>query len=153
VPATAIRAVTEAALPGHLRGDEEGDEYQPGSPLPGDAPITAALAELKKLAGVAPAPAPRRDWAGGPRSARLGGQREWRHHLLAGGGVADGRLAFPLDFLDPDDALHRQVQHLRVAELVAQALLGRVHHHAFVQVEDQLAHLGEAPQRAAADVA
>ncbi|WP_447729203.1 S41 family peptidase [Pseudoxanthomonas suwonensis] len=61
VPATAIRAVTEAALPGHLRGDEEGDEYQPGSPLPGDAPITAALAELKKLAGVASAPAPRRD--------------------------------------------------------------------------------------------
>ncbi len=50
-PATALRTVTEAVLPGHLRGDEEEDGYQPGSPLPGDAPVSAALAELKKMAG------------------------------------------------------------------------------------------------------
>ena len=56
-PTGAPRTVTEATLPGHLRGEEEGEGYQPGSPLPGDAPITAALAELKKLAGVAAAPA------------------------------------------------------------------------------------------------
>ncbi len=52
-PATALRAVTEATLPGHLRGDEEEDGYRAGSPLPGDAPIAAALADLKKP----PAPA------------------------------------------------------------------------------------------------
>lgn len=41
--------ITEATLPGHLRGDEEGKEgYQPGDVLDGDQPITAALAELKK---------------------------------------------------------------------------------------------------------
>lgn len=50
-PATAVGTVSEAALPGHLRGDEEGDDgYRAGSPLPGDAPVAAALAELKKLA-------------------------------------------------------------------------------------------------------
>lgn len=58
-PATALRTVTEAVLPGHLHGEEEGDEgYQAGSPLPGDAPVDAALAELKSLAGVAAAPKP-----------------------------------------------------------------------------------------------
>ncbi|MEL1263282.1 S41 family peptidase [Pseudoxanthomonas putridarboris] len=41
--------ITEATLPGHLRGDEEGTEgYQPGDVLDGDQPIAAALAELKK---------------------------------------------------------------------------------------------------------
>ncbi len=40
---------TEANLPGHLRGDEEGQEgYAAGEVLDGDAPIAAALAELKK---------------------------------------------------------------------------------------------------------
>jgi carboxyl-terminal processing protease len=43
---------TEALLPGHLRGDAED---QPGSHagdvLDGDAPVTAALAELKKMVG------------------------------------------------------------------------------------------------------
>ena len=40
---------TEANLPGHLRGDEEGQEgYSAGEVLDGDAPIAAALAELKK---------------------------------------------------------------------------------------------------------
>lgn len=51
---------SEAALPGHLLGEQEGSEaYLPGAVLEGDAPIEAALAELKKLAGVAvPATAP-----------------------------------------------------------------------------------------------
>jgi len=47
---------TEAALPGHLHGDEEG---QPGSNagevLEGDGPIASALAELKKPGSVASA--------------------------------------------------------------------------------------------------
>lgn len=38
---------TEANLPGHLRGDEE-DGSTGGEALPGDGPINAALAELKK---------------------------------------------------------------------------------------------------------
>nr|WP_298150181.1 S41 family peptidase [uncultured Pseudoxanthomonas sp.] len=43
--------VTEATLPGHLRGDDEGlAGYTPGDVLDGDAPVNAALAELKKLA-------------------------------------------------------------------------------------------------------
>ncbi|MEN5061899.1 S41 family peptidase [Luteimonas sp. TWI1416] len=43
----AASAYTEATLPGHLRGDEE-DGSTGGDALPGDAPIAAALAELKK---------------------------------------------------------------------------------------------------------
>jgi carboxyl-terminal processing protease len=40
---------SEAALPGHLRGDDEGaDGYSAGDVLDGDKPIDAALAELKK---------------------------------------------------------------------------------------------------------
>lgn len=40
---------SEAALPGHLRGDDEGAEgYSAGDVLDGDKPIDAALAELKK---------------------------------------------------------------------------------------------------------
>jgi|APAra7269096979_1048534.scaffolds.fasta_scaffold03679_2 carboxyl-terminal processing protease len=40
---------SEATLPGHLRGDEEGAEgYSAGDVLDGDKPIAAALAELKK---------------------------------------------------------------------------------------------------------
>ena len=40
---------SEAALPGHLRGDDEGaDGYRAGDVLDGDKPIDAALAELKK---------------------------------------------------------------------------------------------------------
>jgi len=46
----ALAELSEATLPGHLQGDEEGAEgYTPGQPLPGDKPIAAALAELKKL--------------------------------------------------------------------------------------------------------
>ena len=46
--------ITEATLPGHLRGDEEGAAgYAPGDVLDGDAPITAALVELKKVASTA----------------------------------------------------------------------------------------------------
>ena len=49
---------SEAALPGHLRGDDEGAEgYSAGEALDGDKPIDAALAELKKMAA-APAAAP-----------------------------------------------------------------------------------------------
>ncbi|NYZ62001.1 S41 family peptidase [Luteimonas deserti] len=46
----AATAYTEAALPGHLRGDEE-DGSTGGEALPGDAPIAAALAELKTPGG------------------------------------------------------------------------------------------------------
>jgi len=46
--------VTEATLPGHLRGDDEGQAgYTPGDVLDGEAPIKAALGELKKLATTA----------------------------------------------------------------------------------------------------
>jgi carboxyl-terminal processing protease len=49
--------VTEAMLPGHLRGE---DEALPGSSagevLEGEAPIAAALAELKKQVAALPAP-------------------------------------------------------------------------------------------------
>lgn len=45
----AFAGYTEATLPGHLRGDDEGKEgFSAGEVLDGDAPITAALAELKK---------------------------------------------------------------------------------------------------------
>jgi len=51
-----LSELSEATLPGHLRGDDEGAEgYKAGQPLPGDQPITAALAELKKLVAKAPA--------------------------------------------------------------------------------------------------
>ena len=54
VPAS-ISELSEADLPGHLHGDEEGaDGYQPGRPLPGDKPIAAAMAELKMLVAQAP---------------------------------------------------------------------------------------------------
>jgi carboxyl-terminal processing protease len=50
-----VPGYTEAALPGHLRGDEE-DGSTAGDVLDGDGPINAALAELKKSAlAVAPA--------------------------------------------------------------------------------------------------
>ena len=46
---------SEAALPGHLRGDDEGAEgYLAGDVLEGDKPIDAALAELKKNRPVTP---------------------------------------------------------------------------------------------------
>ena len=46
---------SEATLPGHLRGDDEGAEgYRAGEVLDGDKPIAAALAELKKKLPVAP---------------------------------------------------------------------------------------------------
>lgn len=45
---------SEATLPGHLRGDDEGSEgYRAGAVLPGDAPINDALAELKNPGSVA----------------------------------------------------------------------------------------------------
>jgi len=44
---------SEATLPGHLRGDDEGTEgYRAGAVLPGDAPINDALAELKNPGSV-----------------------------------------------------------------------------------------------------
>jgi carboxyl-terminal processing protease len=40
---------TEASLPGHLRGEDEAEAGDnAGDVLPGDAPITAALQELKQ---------------------------------------------------------------------------------------------------------
>ena len=45
---------SEATLPGHLHGDEEGGEgYKAGAVLPGDGPINDALAELKNPGSVA----------------------------------------------------------------------------------------------------
>ena len=45
---------SEATLPGHLRGDDEGGEgYTAGDVLPGDGPINDALAELKQPGSVA----------------------------------------------------------------------------------------------------
>ncbi len=60
-PAGNLPDYSEAALPGHLRGDEEGLEgYAAGDVLEGDAPIAEALAELKKITTAgAPAPAAR----------------------------------------------------------------------------------------------
>ncbi|MET3931948.1 carboxyl-terminal processing protease [Lysobacter sp. OAE881] len=58
-----IRNFSEASLPGHLRGDGEkdGEEGQPGQNagdvLDGDAPIAAALVELKKPVASAATPA------------------------------------------------------------------------------------------------
>lgn len=57
-PASVAHAdYSEAALPGHLRGDAEGQAgSNAGEVLDGDAPIAAALAELKKsTAALAPA--------------------------------------------------------------------------------------------------
>ncbi len=49
-------SVSESVLPGHLRGDQETDGIGVGDVLEGDAPITAALAVLKKqVASAAPA--------------------------------------------------------------------------------------------------
>ncbi len=47
---------SEATLPGHLHGDDEGAEgYSAGDALPGDGPIASALAELKNPGSVAKA--------------------------------------------------------------------------------------------------
>lgn len=55
-PATIID-YSEAVLPGHLRGDDEGAEgYAAGDVLDGDKPIEAALAELKKKVTVGAPP-------------------------------------------------------------------------------------------------
>ncbi len=62
-----IRNFSEASLPGHLRGDGEGDsEGQPGENagdvLDGDAPIASALVELKKpVASAATLPAAKKN--------------------------------------------------------------------------------------------
>jgi len=45
---------SEAMLPGHLQGDEETAGANAGEVLEGDAPIAAALAELKKPVAVLP---------------------------------------------------------------------------------------------------
>jgi len=45
--------ITEAALPGHLRGEME-DRNEPGDVLDGSAPIDAALAELKRMVATPP---------------------------------------------------------------------------------------------------
>ncbi|HTL15421.1 MAG TPA: S41 family peptidase [Thermomonas sp.] len=46
--------VSEAALPRHLQGEVAMEGDNAGEVLPGQAPVQAALAELKKLAGAAP---------------------------------------------------------------------------------------------------
>ena len=52
--------VSEAALPGHLRGDQEAAGLGIGDVLEGEAPVTAALAVLKKQVAALPAVADRR---------------------------------------------------------------------------------------------
>ena len=63
-PDGAIKAtpgnISEAALPGHLRGDQESAGLGIGDVLEGDAPIAAALAVLKKQTATVPATADRR---------------------------------------------------------------------------------------------
>jgi carboxyl-terminal processing protease len=57
VPAS-LADFSEATLPGHLRGDAEGEEgYTAGDVLPGDGPIASALAELKQPGSAAKAQA------------------------------------------------------------------------------------------------
>lgn len=60
----AAAAYSEAALPGHLHG-EDVEDAEDGSPgegagavLPGEGPVQAALAELKRMVAGAPLPAP-----------------------------------------------------------------------------------------------
>jgi len=79
--------------------------------------------------------------------------RKRRHHFLAAGRIADHqRLAF-LHLFHAHDALDRQVEYARVAEFLAQALLGRVDHQGFLLlVEDDVADLGETPPRARRDM-
>lgn len=46
--------ISEASLPGHLRGEEEGEPMageNAGEVLPGEAPVAIALTELKQMAG------------------------------------------------------------------------------------------------------
>ena len=53
-----IARINEAALPGHLRGEEEGEPMageNAGAVLPGEGPVRDALVELKRMAGEAPA--------------------------------------------------------------------------------------------------
>lgn len=53
-PSSSFGDFSEATLPGHLQGDEEGVEgYQAGDVLTGDGPIDDALAELKNPGSVA----------------------------------------------------------------------------------------------------
>ncbi|MCC8536114.1 S41 family peptidase [Xanthomonas axonopodis pv. poinsettiicola] len=60
VPAS-LADYSEATLPGHLRGDDEGEEgYSAGDVLPGDGPIAAALSELKQPGSAAKAQAARK---------------------------------------------------------------------------------------------
>ena len=129
---------SEATLPGHLRGDEEGDdgykrrrrarrrradhrgaggtqEAWPRAAAQVDEAAAHAGAEAKLIA---------------KRGLRR--QRERRHHRSP---VAASRIAdWPLRSTSSmrTIALHRQVQHAGVAELVAQAFLGRVDDHAVV---------------------
>ncbi|PPT91209.1 S41 family peptidase [Xanthomonas theicola] len=76
-PPALLADYSEATLPGHLHGDDEGAEgYRAGDVLPGDAPIAQALAELKQPGAVAKAAAaksarakPRPAAPSAPRSA------------------------------------------------------------------------------------
>lgn len=52
--------ISEADLPGHLRGEQEASGVGIGDVLEGDAPIAAALAVLKKQVASLPIPADRR---------------------------------------------------------------------------------------------
>ena len=49
----AVARVTEARLPGHLDAESEVAAMEPGDVLEGQAPIDAALAELKRMTSLA----------------------------------------------------------------------------------------------------
>lgn len=56
-----IARINEASLPGHLRGEEEGEAMageNAGEVLSGEVPLQSALLELKRMAGEAPAMPP-----------------------------------------------------------------------------------------------
>ncbi len=70
VPAS-LTDYNEATLPGHLRGDDEGEEgYSAGDVLPGDGPISEALAELKQPGSAAKAQAARKAKAQAAQKAK-----------------------------------------------------------------------------------
>ena len=57
--------------------------------------------------------------------------------------IGDSKTAKAIQ--DAHDALHRQVQHLRVPEFVAQLFFGRINDHALALLEHEITDFGESP--------
>lgn len=90
--AAEIARINEAALPGHLRGEEEGEPMageNAGAVLAGEAPIQAALAELKRMAGEAPA-LPAKNPAGHGQAGDAARAGEMRPRRRAGRRLSSG---------------------------------------------------------------